>query len=614
MSHPGDAHATRGAPPAIDPTAPIVIPARRPVRRRLAIAVAAGSLLAVGVTGAVVGASDAAGRSGLRTAEVDRQEVVETLDLTGTIAPVARAAVAFPTGGTVETVDVVPGDRVEIGEVLATLDTDDLDDAIVAAEEAVAAAELSLEQALAGEQVTGDPDGATPSGSSTGRQPTAVGAGSSLADLVVVPVAAAATPSATSDRSSSDAELAAAQQAVLAAAQAVDDALATADASLALAAEVCGALDGATGDDGTLARQCQSALAQVLADQQVAAEALDALGSASDALDALLAARAEDQAEDEADPGADPGGDAGGGGGAPTSSPSTDGGSAAAAGEGAPSGGDGVAGAPTGASDGSGAAGADGTSASTQEASAEQLVAYQSAVDAAAAQLAVAEQALDQATIVSPLAGTVVSVDLAVGDDVTAASSTSTVIVVGDGGYEVTTTVAVDDVADVEIGQAARVSVDGIAAAVEGEVVAVGLTPVTGDSGRVYPVTIGLTSSAEVRSGTLAEVALELDRSTDAVAVPTSAVDLSGDQARVTVVDDDGSTRAVPVVLGAVGGAYVEVEGVEVGATVVLADLAEPLPDRASESTGGGATFGGPPGVDGSGGRPSMVLSGGPPG
>jgi HlyD family secretion protein len=89
------------------------------------------------------------------------------------------------------------------------------------------------------------------------------------------------------------------------------------------------------------------------------------------------------------------------------------------------------------------------------------------------------------------------------------------------------------------------------------------------------------------------------------VTVPTSAIDLSGAQATVTVVGEDGGTEAVPVVLGAVGGAFVEVTGVEVGTVVVLADLSEPLP----ETEGGGDG-----GTGGEGGGPEMVMMGRPPG
>ncbi|HEX7133628.1 MAG TPA: biotin/lipoyl-binding protein [Iamia sp.] len=548
--------------PPIDPTSPIVPPVRRPVRRRLAAAAAAGSLAVIGVAGAVVGAADTTDPSGLRTAEVGRQEVVETLDLTGTVEPVAEAAVAFPTAGTVASVEVAAGDVVEIGQILATLDTAELDAAVVAAEEALAVAQLSLEQALAGEEVTDAPaDGAT-TGSPDGRQPTAVGI--PVLSAEVLPVAEETASGVT------DEEVAAAQQAVLDAAAAADEALIAADTSLALATDVCAAL-GEPDASPTVADDCRAALEQVVADQQAAAAALTARGEAADALDALLAERAAEEPVEEEPPATTP----------PSTTPS-----APSTTPSAPS--DDSRGADTDTPSAPESAAPSGTD-TTSSPSAEELIAYQSAVDAAAAQLVVAVQALDQATIVSPLAGTVASVGLAPGDEVTAGSSTSTVIVVGDGGYEVATTVAVDDLAELEVGQPVTVAVDGFAAPVTGEVVSIGLSSTEGDSGRTYPVTIGLTSSDGLRHGTLADLSIALETSTDAVAVPTSAVDLSGAQATVTVVDEDGSTRAVPVVLGAVGGAYVEVTGVDVGEVVVLADLSEPLPESSGTSSSNGA-------------------------
>ena len=51
--------------------------------------------------------------------------------------------------------------------------------------------------------------------------------------------------------------------------------------------------------------------------------------------------------------------------------------------------------------------------------------------------------------------------NLAVGDAVTAASSTANIVVVGPGGFEVTTTVSVDEVTDVKVGQPATFLPDG---------------------------------------------------------------------------------------------------------------------------------------------------------
>ena len=65
-----------------------------------------------------------------------------------------------------------------------------------------------------------------------------------------------------------------------------------------------------------------------------------------------------------------------------------------------------------------------------------------------------AQQAVAQAAIVSPIAGTVIAVNLAPGDEVDAASATANIIISGRGGYEATVNVSVDDLADLEVGQA----------------------------------------------------------------------------------------------------------------------------------------------------------------
>jgi HlyD family secretion protein len=55
---------------------------------------------------------------------------------------------------------------------------------------------------------------------------------------------------------------------------------------------------------------------------------------------------------------------------------------------------------------------------------------------------------------------------------------------------------------------------------------------------------------------------------------------------------------------GAVGEAWTEItDGLEVGQTVVLADLDAPLPSSATNAQGTGSSFGGPGGFGGAGPR-----------
>src|SRR5205085_3916652 len=102
------------------------------------------------------------------------------------------------------------------------------------------------------------------------------------------------------------------------------------------------------------------------------------------------------------------------------------------------------------------------------------LIALQKAVDAASGQVAVAEQARQQATIVSPIRGTVVAANLGVGDAVTASSTTATVVVAGNGGYETVTMVKVTDLPNLHVGQAASILPDGSDTVLPGHVASIG--------------------------------------------------------------------------------------------------------------------------------------------
>ncbi|SDU80347.1 Multidrug efflux pump subunit AcrA (membrane-fusion protein) [Microlunatus sagamiharensis] len=100
----------------------------RPRRRRLWLVLAAAVVL-LGGGGALAwsmtrGASTPTATE--RTVTVSRQTVKETVGATGTVEPARRADLAFGAGGTVTSVKVAVGDHVAKGDVLATLDDDDL--------------------------------------------------------------------------------------------------------------------------------------------------------------------------------------------------------------------------------------------------------------------------------------------------------------------------------------------------------------------------------------------------------------------------------------------------------------------------------------------------------
>jgi multidrug efflux pump subunit AcrA (membrane-fusion protein) len=207
-------------------------------------------------------------------------------------------------------------------------------------------------------------------------------------------------------------------------------------------------------------------------------------------------------------------------------------------------------------------------------------------VDAASAAVTVADQALAQATIASPIAGTVVGVNLAVGDSVQSASPTANIVVQGAGGFEVSTTVGVDQITHVAVGQRAMVTPDGSHTALDGKVSSIGVTPDPNASNTAYLVVIGLANpNAALHNGATGTVTIVTQSAKSALAVPTSAVTTTGTRHTVEVVNGD-AMQPVRVQVGVVGDSWTEIKsGLSRGQRVVLADMSQALPGSATASS-----------------------------
>ena len=506
--------------------------ARRPWWRRRATLV--GTAVVIVVVVIVALATGALGSSGAsyRTATVTKRAVDSELTSVATIEPVSQATVGFPASGTVKSVSVQVGDQVAAGAQLAQLDTESLEEDLHSAQAELAQAQLTLENGLDGEKAGSSPSGGSGGNGDSGTFSSTSGSGNRI-------VLTAAT--------SADPELEAAQQAVLKAQQHVDAALAVASTAYENAVAVCSA-------DPVDASACEDALDAALDAQKDVQTAQLQLVDASVAYDKLLSDRA-----------AQSGGDSNptDGGSTPTQGSAPDSSESPSTGGSSPS------------TDGG---------ATTQAPSAADLVSYQKAVDAATSKVAVAQQALDQATITTPIAGEVVAVDLSVGESVSDAT-TQNVIVQGAGGLEATTTVGVDDVATVKVGQRATVTPDGSSKPIQGSVSAVGAAPISSGS-TDYRVTIALDDpSVSINNGSTGTVAIVTEQSDSGLAVPSSAISAAGNQHFVTV-DDGGSTRRVSVQVGVVGREWTSItSGLTAGQDVVLADLGKALPSSATESS-----------------------------
>jgi multidrug efflux pump subunit AcrA (membrane-fusion protein) len=512
-----------------------------------------GSLVALAVVALVASAALARTSSGptYRTATVVRATVAEQLRASGTIEPVAEASVSFPTSGTVASVAVNVGDAVRTGQVLATLDATGLQATLDQRNATLAQAKVTLANAEAGQSST---RASTGSGSGSGAAGSATPSGSAASTTTTTAARSAqgSGSGASGSATTSAAALAAAQQAVIQDQQQLDRDLALARADLAAAQAACvgTAASTATGSTttsttaatGVTSAACLNAQRQLLIDQTAVSNLETSLAQAEQALDALLSSGA---------------------------SGSSDSSSATAA----------------SAADTSSSTNAASSSNAATAPSAQELVADQAAVDAAAAEVAVAQQGLDQASIVSPINGTVAAVELAVGDSVTADSSTQAVVVAGPGGYEVATTVSVSHRAELELGDAATVVADGSTRVLAAKVVAIGVAGTTSGSTTTYPVVVGFSTSPDgLRDGASASVTIELASVVAATAVPTSAVHTSGTTHTVTVLDGS-TTKSVKVTTGVVGAQLTQIKtGLRVGQVVVLADLSQALPS--SDSTG----------------------------
>jgi HlyD family secretion protein len=84
----------------------------------------------------------------LRQATAERGRITATVNATGTVEPETSVSLTFGTAGTIQQIEVVRGQMVEAGSVLATLNAAELQLAVQQAEDALHIQELTLQQRL----------------------------------------------------------------------------------------------------------------------------------------------------------------------------------------------------------------------------------------------------------------------------------------------------------------------------------------------------------------------------------------------------------------------------------------------------------------------------------
>jgi multidrug efflux pump subunit AcrA (membrane-fusion protein) len=605
-----------------------------PLRSRQQRWVAVAALAALLAGGGVWLASGSSAAS-YRWTTASMSDVTQTLNSYGTISPIQQAAVAFPVAGTVKSVSVKVGQTVTSGTTLAALDTTALQSSLDAARSTLATAQNRLatdtQAQASGTTVAATTQAAVTSGATAVLTAAQVPSGNGGADTSALKTAVSAAQSKLlNDQQSLDGLLTTLATDVRTGSSTCSSLIQTlrglipsqpAPSPSTGAASPSAPAGGTAVPDGS---SCTNLLSQALTDQQSVSAAQSTVSSDETALtNAVAALEAAGGSTPVPKPGPTP---------TPTPTPSTtpstggssrrSGGSTGAEGFGGSSSSDFGSGTfGSGSSNRGGGGGGGGTYVTAQ-----QLVVDQATVDADAADVTVAEQALKQATVVSPLNGTVAAVAIAPGGSVSA--RTAAVTVIGHGQDEVTTTVGDLQLDQVTIGERATVLPDGSSRPIQGRVTAIGLLPVTSatsspatNSGATssassattsatYPVTIGLPVGG-LFSGSGANVSIIVKQTSHVLTVPTSAVTTLGTR-RIVMTESKGKPTRTIVQVGAVDAIRTEItSGLKSGDKVALARLNEPLPSSSGTLTNrGGFAGAGGAGVGGAGtGRFSRVAT-----
>lgn len=276
-------------------------------------------------------------------------------------------------------------------------------------------------------------------------------------------------------------------------------------------------------------------------------------------------------------------------------------------------------------------------------AAASQIESDEAAVTSAESQLSSAQGDVADATLTSPIAGTVAAVNLSVGQHVggtgagggapgggtTGGTSTSgsgstddssaQVVVVSTDAFLVDTSANATQVGSLSAGQQATVTPSGTDRVLPATVASVGLIASSGSGVASFPVVLEVTGSPSgLYAGTSASVSIDVEQLHHVTEVPTGAISYSGGVARV-VLTEDGRHVPSTVTTGLTTGGMTQItSGLHVGAHVVERIVTFTAPT----STGGDRLLG--PGAgqfdkripEGSGatGNPQGVIVKGAPG
>ncbi len=228
----------------------------------------------------------------------------------------------------------------------------------------------------------------------------------------------------------------------------------------------------------------------------------------------------------------------------------------------------------------------------------------------AQANLDEAKAALAAATMVAPFDGTVISVGAEVGDPV---STGQVIVTIADlENLQILATIDETDISKVEVGQRVEITFDAFPnKRFSGQVLEVPLQGTLNQSVVVYSVPISLEGAEDtpLKAGMTANLKIIVGRSENALLVPAMAVQQSGAGSVVLLQDvQTGATVVTPVEVGLGDGTYVEIlSGLKVGDRVSVSyssteEMQTIMQWRGDRIIEGGIPAGGMPGGIPSGG------------
>lgn len=229
-----------------------------------------------------------------------------------------------------------------------------------------------------------------------------------------------------------------------------------------------------------------------------------------------------------------------------------------------------------------------------QPAPTSQIQSDQAALSAANHALATANQALNEAIITAPISGVVAQVNISVGHAPSAATSTSGDIVLeSPNSFEVSGEISDTQIAEVSLNQQAFVTPSGQTKPLSAKVSQITPMATITQGVATFPVNVLITqSSPDLFSGASAQVEIIVKQVSDVLTIPTSAIHTLGSLNFVNVLQNGVSVRKL-ITVGATSGVLTEVtSGLNPGDRVILANRRAKLPSTVTNFKAGRAVGG----------------------